>query len=227
MPTMDGPFDAVLFDWRGTLVTTPTHAEWVGEAMRRIGRPAQDDAVEKLAALLADAEAHLDGPGVDCDADLHRRTYLTTFAELGIEPDLADALYAVESDPTVNAFGSDVADVLTRLHRAGLRIAVISDIHIDVRPYFAASGLGGLVDVFTLSFEQGVQKPDPRMFTRTLAALDVAPHRALMVGDRSRPDGAAVEAGVPTFLLPPLTRVEERRLHLVLALTGAETSAGG
>ena len=65
------------------------------------------------------------------------------------------------------------------------------------------------------------------MFTRTLAALDVDAHRALMVGDRSRPDGAAVEAGVPTLLLPPLTRVDERRLHLVLALTSAEASAVG
>ena len=133
MPIMDGPFDAVLFDWRGTLVTTPTYAEWVGEAMRRIGRPAQDDAVEKLAAFIADAEARLDGPGVDCDADLHRRTYLTTFAELGIEPGLAEALYAVESDPSVNVFAADAAGSLGRLHRAGLRIAVISDIHIDIR----------------------------------------------------------------------------------------------
>lgn len=27
-----------------------------------------------------------------------------------------------------------------------------------------------MVDVFTLSYEQGTQKPDPAMFTRTLAA---------------------------------------------------------
>jgi FMN phosphatase YigB (HAD superfamily) len=225
MPIMDRPFDAVLFDWRGTLVTTPTHTEWVAEALRRIGRPAEEGEVDELAALVAGAQPLLDGPGVDCDADLHRRTYLTTFAELGIEPQLATGLYAVESDPSVNVFAADVAGTLSRLHSAGLRIAVISDIHVDIRPHFAASGLDGLVDVFTLSFEQGVQKPDPQMFTRTLAAVDVDAHRTLMVGDRSRPDGAAVEAGVPTLLLPPLTRADERRLHLVLALTGAEVSA--
>jgi FMN phosphatase YigB (HAD superfamily) len=58
------------------------------------------------------------------------------------------------------------------------------------------------------------------MFTRTLDALGVGPEDALMVGDRSRPDGAAVESGIPTLLLPPLESVDDHRLHLVLALCG-------
>jgi FMN phosphatase YigB (HAD superfamily) len=77
---------------------------------------------------------------------------------------------------------------------------------------------------FTLSFEQGVQKPDPRMFTRTLTALGAEPHEALMVGGRARPDGAAVELGLATLLVPPLATAGERRLHHVLALCGV---AGG
>ena len=113
-----------------------------------------------------------------------------------------------------------MADTFTALRARGIRIAVVSDIHVDLRPAFDAAGLGGLVDVFTLSFEQGIQKPDPLMFTRTLDALGVGPDDALMVGDRSRPDGAAVESGIPTLLLPPLRSVDDRRLHLVLALCG-------
>ena len=97
---------------------------------------------------------------------------------------------------------------------------MVSDIHVDIRPAFAAAGLGGAVDVFTLSFEQGVQEPDPRMFVRTLEALGVEPDDALMVGDRSRPDGAAVECGLTTLLLPPLAAPSDRRLHRVLALCG-------
>jgi FMN phosphatase YigB (HAD superfamily) len=62
------------------------------------------------------------------------------------------------------------------------------------------------------------------MFTRTLGELGVAPHEALMVGDRSRPDGAAVELGIATLLLPPLTHPAERRLHLVAALCASEPS---
>jgi FMN phosphatase YigB (HAD superfamily) len=58
------------------------------------------------------------------------------------------------------------------------------------------------------------------MFTRTLTALGIRPDEALMVGDRSRPDGAAVEPGIATLLLPPLASPAERRLHHVAALCG-------
>ena len=95
---------------------------------------------------------------------------------------------------------------------------MLSDIHFDVRPAFTGARFADAIDAFTLSFEQGIQKPDPRLFARTLGALGVEPADALMVGDRSGPDGAAVEAGITTLLLPPLTDIEDRRLHRVLAL---------
>ena len=214
-------FRGVLFDWRGTLVVSPTFEGWIAEALRRLGRPVDYDAAAEIAARLERAGDDLDAPGMDADAALHRRTYLRVLADLGLDPDLVTALYEVESDPSCNPFADDVAPALRALHDAGLRIAVVSDIHVDIRPSFAAAGLDGLVDVFTLSFEQGVQKPDSEMFTRTLDALGVAPSAALMVGDRSRPDGAAVELGMVTLLLPPLVFPRERRLHHVVKLCGA------
>lgn len=215
---------AVLFDWRGTLVVDLTDVEWVARALTAVGREADDAAVERIVATIAPAdgaENRLDAPGMDCDAVLHRRTFLDVLADAGLDPALAEALYAVESDPRNNLFAGDVVDTFAALRERGIRIAVVSDIHVDLRPAFDAAGLAGLVDVVTLSFEQGVQKPDPRMFTRTLDALGVAPEDALMVGDRSRPDGAAVESGIPTLLLPPLRSMDDHRLHLVLALCGA------
>jgi FMN phosphatase YigB (HAD superfamily) len=190
----------VLFDWRGTLAVSTTDEEWAAAALRRLGRPTDAEAVGKLAPRLARVAEELDGPGVDSDADLHRRTYHRVLAGLGLDPALVVALYEVESDPACNVFAEDAAHTVTALRDAGLRIGVVSDIHVDIRPAFAAAGIP--VDVFTLSFEQGVQKPAPEMFVRTLTELGLAPHEALMVGDRSRPDGAAVELGIPTLLLP-------------------------
>ena len=214
---------AVLFDWRGTLAVNLTDVEWVGRALTALGRDSDPASVEGIASAIARANGagnRLDAPGVDCDAALHRRTFLGVLADAGLDPELVDSLYAVESDPRNNPFADDVADTFVALRERGIRMAVVSDIHVDLRPAFDAAGLGGLVDVFTLSFEQGVQKPDPLMFTRTLGALGVVPAEALMVGDRSRPDGAAVESGIPTLLLPPLRSVDDRRLHLALALCG-------
>lgn len=215
---------AVLFDWRGTLVVNLTRVEWVGRALTALGRGLDGAVVDGTVSAIARANGagnRLDAPGVDCDPALHRRAFLDVFADARLDTDLAEALYAVESDPRNNPFADDVADTFAALRGRGLRIAVVSDIHVDLRPAFAAAGMAGMVDVFTLSFEQGVQKPDPLMFTRTLDALGVAPADALMVGDRSRPDGAAVESGIPTLLVPPLRSVDDRRLHLVLSLCGA------
>jgi HAD superfamily hydrolase (TIGR01509 family) len=211
----------VIFDWRGTLVTTLSDREWVEAALREVGRHPAAGSVDDIVAAIRSAsgdENRLDGPGVDSDAALHRRTYMSVFAEAGIERELAEALYTVESDPQHNAFAVDVAQTLEALSDDGFKIAVLSDVHFDLRPAFDAAGLLGLVDVFTLSYEQGVQKPDPLMFRRTLEALGVDAGDALMVGDRSRPDGSAVEEGITTLLLPPLRTVADRRLHKVLAL---------
>ncbi|CCH33840.1 HAD-IA family hydrolase [Actinosynnema sp. NPDC047251] len=201
---------AVIFDWRGTLVLAPTFRGWVTEALRRAGRDAAavDDVVRRL------VEDRLDVPGVDADAALHRETYYRGFAAAGIDDELADALYAVESDPAFNPFAVDAPATLIALRDAGIRVGVLSDIHFDLRPMF--DGLP--VDSFVLSFEHGVVKPDPAIFRIALAELGTEPGETLMVGDRSTHDGAAVEVGMPTLLVPPLRDVRDARLHLVTNL---------
>jgi hypothetical protein len=47
------------------------------------------------------------------------------------------------------------------------------------------------------------------------------PADVLMAGDRAGPDGGAVEIGMVTLLLPPLSSPHERRLHRVTALRGS------
>lgn len=211
---------AVLFDWRGTLAVTLSAEERARTALTRLGRSAGPCEVAVLAGTLARLESQLDGPGIDTGADLHRTTYLRTLSSGGLDDALVASLYAVESDPACDPFAGDAAATLRLLRGAEIRLAVVSDIHVDIRPAFAAAGADALIDVFTLSFEQGVQKPDPAMFLRSLDALGVKPGQALMVGDRPGHDGAAVDAGVTALLLPPLRGVDDLRLHRVVAACG-------
>lgn len=212
-------FRAVILDWRGTLVTTLTDERWVELALDRAGREQSSsaDVVERLRSV----KDRIDDPLMDVDARMHRAHLLSALADAGIDDELAKALYDVESDTTHNRFAVDAAPTLTALKDRGLRIAVLSDVHVDIRPAFEAAGLSGLVDVFTLSFEHGVVKPDPAAFTIALEALGTTPDQTLMVGDRSVPDGGAVEAGLTALLLPPLRSVDEQRLHRVLDLCPA------
>ncbi len=208
----------MLLDWRGTLAVGGDDRAWVRDALARLGRdPAQLDAVLTVVEPLADA---LDAPGVDADAELHARTYRHVLTTAGLDEQLVAASYVVESDLSRNPFAVDVGPTLAALHAAGLAVAVVSDLHVDLRPVFVEAGLDRFIDAYALSFEQGVQKPNPVVFARTLAALGVSARDALMIGDRGGPDGGAVGAGITTLLLPALHSVHERRLHRVLQVCG-------
>jgi FMN phosphatase YigB (HAD superfamily) len=77
-----------------------------------------------------------------------------------------------------------------------------------------------LIDLFVLSFEHGVQKPQPEMFQIALEGLNLPASQVLMVGDRAAYDGAAVGEGMVTLLLPALRSITDCRPHLVSAPLG-------
>ena len=60
-------------------------------------------------------------------------------------------------------------------------------------------------------------------FLAACAALGVAPEHALMVGDNPLSDGGAVDAGLPTLLLPVVEPRQRRGLGAVLRLVGLES----
>ncbi|WP_282945405.1 HAD family hydrolase [Cellulomonas endometrii] len=218
-------FRAVLLDFRGTLVPAPTYRDLVRRGLARVGRASEPEDVEAVLTLLRAGDRSLvEAPDVDADAERHRAAHDHWFRTARIDEGLAAALYAVESDVAASPFACDAAPVLSALSAAGVALAVVSDIHVDLRPAFAAQGAAGggsladLVSAWVLSFEVGASKPDPRVFRAALDALGVPAAGALMVGDRGAWDGAAAELGMTALVLPPLTSPEERRLHRVLDL---------
>jgi HAD superfamily hydrolase (TIGR01549 family) len=124
------------------------------------------------------------------------------YREANLEPEIAEALYGLDREAIAHPMFADVPETLERIKALGVGIAIVSDIHFDLRPEFAKLGLDRFVDHFVLSFEHGLQKPDRRIFTRALDLLGIDASEALMVGDRPSRDGGAVDAGIPTLLLP-------------------------
>lgn len=222
-----GRIRAVVFDWRGTLVTELTPEGWVREALRRIGL---DDGDRAVAAVLGSVRAaagrpnRLQSPTGNTSYAAHRQTYYSVFADAGLGDELSDSLFDVDSDPAYNRIAIDTADTFGTLIQNGCKIGILSNIHFDIRPAFAAAGLLDSIDAFVLSGETGVQKPDPAIFRLALDRLGVRAEHALMVGDRPARDGVAVEVGMPTLLVPQLIDPGQRRLHLVTRLVGGELS---
>ncbi len=213
-------FRAICFDWRGTLVVNMTTAEWVARALASIERHASTSEVNIIVDKIMgrpDVE-RLWARGIDSDAEHHRDTYVSYLADAGLDSQLVEALYFEESNTQNSPFADDVYETFSQVFEMGIRIAILSDIHFDIRPAFQETGLDGFVDSYVLSFEHGFQKPDRRIFECVLSSLSVEPQELLMVGDRAPYDGAAVEVGIPTLLVPSLGSRDQCRLHLAVAL---------
>ncbi|MEV0709840.1 HAD family hydrolase [Nocardia aurea] len=227
MPTSDDPrahdIRAVVFDWRGTLVCELTPSQWVREALRRLGRDHDDLAVASVLRSIHTPEllTRLRSPLGNTSAERHRDTYYGVFVAAGLDDELAEELWAVESDPAYNPFAVDAARTLSALAEHGCAIGVLSNIHFDIRPVFDRAGLLDHVDSFVLSCERGVQKPDPAIFRLALDELGAGAEHTLMVGDRPSRDGVAVDVGMPTLLVPPLNDPARSSLHLVTMTVGA------
>lgn len=226
-------FEGVLLDWVGTLVVPmygpavgarPRGATWIAGALTALGREAGTAEVARVSAAWHAAGQRPDAvarwAGADLSPEAFRDRFGSWAAAAGLDDELTEALHEGISTPTGTEFADDAEATLAALRAAGVRVAIVSDIHVDLRPAFVKAGLDVYVDEYVLSFERGACKPDPAIFHAALDALGLRADQALMVGDRSAYDGGGVEAGLATLLLPPLGHPGERRLHLVLATCG-------
>lgn len=217
-------YRAVLFDWIGTLVHERQTPWRLRRAHKHLGRPIDEDVIRSLATSLD--ESYKD-PVVralmrteDCSPEQHRVANMLWFERAGIHVDLAGVLYAMDSDPATHPPYPDAADVLADLRSKGIRVAVVSDFHLDIRPEIAEHDFAANVDAVVVSSELGFQKPDVRMFKTALELLDVEARDALMVGDRASRDGAATSVGIAALILPMPDKIQRRGLDAVLRLVG-------
>lgn len=104
-------------------------------------------------------------------------------------------LTALGEELATIALYSDTLDALRRVRAEGVKVAVASNLALPYATPLKAL-LGDLVDVWHLSFSEGVIKPDRTFYGGLTAKLGCEPSELLMVGDTWRDDiVGAVEAG--------------------------------
>ena len=199
-------YRAVLFDWMLTLADYPPREAMLRRAATRVGRMVSgDEAVERLSAM---AEADSDPEVIeamarcDCSVAEHEHAEMLLLRRAGLDDELARAWYSLLGDPDVHPVYAEVPALLRALAEHDVRVVVISDIHVDLRAHARLAGIDSLITEWVLSYEHGVQKPNPSIYRLGLDAAGVEAAQALMVGDRHVADGAASLLGVDSLILP-------------------------
>ncbi|MDK3161060.1 HAD-IA family hydrolase [Kamptonema cortianum] len=96
----------------------------------------------------------------------------------------------------------DSHDALDAVEKAGLRMAVISNWDISLHRVLRMLGIYERFEVVVASLEEGVEKPDTKLFEITLDRLGLPADSCLHVGDDPLADGhGARSAGMSAVLI--------------------------
>ncbi|MGE0158207.1 MAG: HAD family hydrolase [Gemmatimonadales bacterium] len=193
---------AVLLDLDDTILDDSGHSRrcWSEACLRHaadlegIDPSVLHEAIERVRTWYwSDAERHRIG----------RLNLLAAYAEvvamaceevgLGRSSAAADiaAHYHAERNAAIAPF-PDAVETVRWLRERGCRLALLTNgADAPQRSKIERFGLAPLFDLILIEGELGFGKPDPRVYRRALADLDVAPGEAWMVGDNPEWDVAA------------------------------------
>lgn len=177
-------FDLIVFDWDGTLMdSADTIVACLQAACRDIGiAPPPDGLARHVIGLgLVEALQHMlpDLPSERYDelVERYRVHFMVRDLDVPLFEGVAETIRHLHSDGYLLA-------VATGKSRRGLERALGQT---ELGAYFHASRCA----------DECASKPDPLMLNELLQAFNVAPQRALMIGDTSHDVLMAQQAGVP------------------------------
>lgn len=162
----------VFFDIGGVMYDDAIYARSWRTALRESGASFSD---EEFEAEYARARA--------AQSESFRRRLTRRF--LGSDADLAvvEARAARYWAYPASALYADVVPCLEELE-GRFRLGVIANQPSSVRAAMDRDGLAGFFEVWGVSDDLGLQKPDPKLFSHVLYTAGVSPARTAMVGDR-------------------------------------------
>ena len=218
------PIAGVIFDLHSTLADQGDPAAWLAHAEELAGVTAPDPELLVSSLNKIVEHARLEDPEHqrDLSPGAHREIFTRLLADFTEEP-LTTALY--DTITTSWELYSDSLPVLRALREQGIKVAILSNIAVDLDALLAQLGLTGEVDAVIASSDVGVVKPNPEAFLHALDALELDPHAVLMVGDNAIDDGSAANLGIRTLVLPR-TSGPVHGLAVVLGVVAAAQTLG-
>jgi putative hydrolase of the HAD superfamily len=225
---------ALLLDALGTLLALKPPAPRLQQVLlNRLGLRVSDrDAERAIAAEIAYYRTHFDeGRDEPTLAALRRRCAEAMGAVLPIEVRAcldSDALVSVLLQSLEFSVFDDVRPALDSFRDRDLRLVVVSNWDVSLVDVLDRGGLAPLFDGIVTSAQVGARKPEAAIFQCALRVAQIAPERAVHVGDSLLEDvEGARAAGLQAILLrrdgragPPGVRTVASLAELVGAIGG-------
>ena len=199
-------YTTVFLDAGGVMIT-PNFPR-LTEALARRGVQASADALARAEPYVKQELDH--APTIQVTDDRRRGyVYFDRILELaGIAPSpaTADAIEELASyndrEGAWDVVTPGAAGALAAIRNAGCRLVVVSNSNGRVRRILSRVGLEPCVDLVLDSHEEGVEKPDPRIFEIALARSQADRASTIHCGDIYHVDVAGARAaGLPAVLL--------------------------
>jgi HAD superfamily hydrolase (TIGR01509 family) len=218
----------VLFDFGNTLFAHAPLAMTIGEAAGRLGLQIGEDDLVALARRIDSAA--MAAEELAYPRDLHHTVWKQRWQVLyGMADEwgagLGEAINASMHAPAEWIPYPQSMSTLRVLHAGGLAVGIVSNTGWNVRDVFTEHAVADAISSFTLSYEAGFVKPDPRIFEAACESLGLTPADVVMVGDDPVADSGAVRAGIHTLLLPAVPPRVDNGVADVLKLVGLETNS--
>ena len=197
------PVRAVLFDAGETLVhPSPSFPELFTQVLAAEGHARRpEDVVEASRAVFhrfseAARDDELWTTSPEASARFWKSVYMRMLDELAIaQPNgLADTLYETFTDRRNYAMFDDVAPTLDELDAEGLSLGIVSNFEAWLEDLLGSLGVRDRFDVIVISGTEGIEKPDPRIFTLALDRLGLPSSEVAYVGDNPEFDIAPAHA---------------------------------
>jgi len=209
-------FKAVFFDWFNTLaVYYPPREELQSQAIREFGFNVSAEQV-KPALLYADklvfdenAKYPMRLRSKEDQNEVYVRYETLLLRNVGI--DLTDEVSTVakifkRAEELYSNIGfalyDDVVPVMKKLREKDLKIGLITNLEIDMKPFCSKLGLDPYLDFIVTSGEAGSDKPQPEIFLLALKKAGVESSEAIHVGDQYKIDAVgAMGAGIKPVII--------------------------
>jgi HAD superfamily hydrolase (TIGR01549 family) len=178
---------AILWDVGGTLAVlkSPSPVESISRTLARCSIDPQLVPADRIMSTHATFLSNERNWRTLYDEHCDRKTWATDLLQgLGLSKDARDAL-AVELRHYYDIYepAPGIFDLLEELRDLGFRQAVVSNWPPSLPLFLKHHRLQHWFDAIIFSAEDGIHKPDPRIFHRALRRIHVRPFEAIMVGD--------------------------------------------